>query len=282
MNRYSGKYLLTLAAAIAFAIPSVLPGQAISGDLVGTIQDASGAGVPNAVVEALNPATNLKSSAKAGSAGEYRFTNLPAGQYNLTASATGFSATALTGVLVEVNKVATLNLVLQVGQLATAVDVSSATAVIDTTTAFIGGSFDARASRDYPVTSIGIGVLNLALMNAGVASNGGLNVGSGPSVGGQRPRNNNFTIEGVDNNYKSVTGALLVVPNDATESFTLLQNQFAPEYGHSTGGQFNTIIKGGTNDLHGSVYEYFQNRNLNAVDQAFAFRIGKLQPANAG
>jgi hypothetical protein len=82
--------------------------------------------------------------------------------------------------------------------------------------------------------------------------------------------NNNFTIEGVDNNNKTVTGPLVYVPTEATAEFTLLQNQFAPEYGHSTGGQFNTVIKSGTNNVHGSLYEYFQNRNLNAVDEAFA------------
>jgi hypothetical protein len=92
-------------------------------------------------------------------------------------------------------------------------------------------------------------------------------VGRGPSIGGQRPYNNNFTIEGVDNNNKSVTGPLAIVPNDSVAEFTLLQNQFSAEFGHSSGGQFNTVVKSGTNQLHGSLYKYFQNRNLNAVDQ---------------
>ena len=89
-------------------------------------------------------------------------------------------------------------------------------------------------------------------------------------MGGQRPRNNNFTVEGIDDNDKSVTGPLITVPNDATGEFTLLTNQFSPEFGHSTGGQFNTTILGGTNQLHGRVYEYFQNRNLNAIDASTA------------
>lgn len=251
-------------------LPSAIYAQAISGDLVGTVQDATGSGVPGATVEAVNQGTNFKSSTKAGESGEYRFTNLPAGQYDVSAAATGFSGASFKGVLVEVNKIATLNLALQVGQVATAVDVTDAAAVIDTTSATIGSSFDARENRDFPTTSIGLGAVNLSLLNAGVGSNGGLNVGRGPSVGGQRPRNNNFTIEGVDNNYKSVTGALLVVSNDATEEFTLLQNQYSAEFGHSSGGQFNVIVKSGTNSFHGSAYEYFQNRNLNALDQLFA------------
>jgi len=85
-------------------------------------------------------------------------------------------------------------------------------------------------------------------------------------VGGQRPRNNNFTVEGVDNNRKDVTGPTVNVPNDAVAEFTVLQNQFSAEFGHSSGGQFNTVLRGGTNQMHGTIYEYMMNRNLFAVD----------------
>ncbi len=94
--------------------------------------------------------------------------------------------------------------------------------------------------------------MNLSLLDAGVASSGGVGAGSGPSVGGQRPRNNNFTIEGVDNNSLSVTGPLITIPNDAVDSFTVLQNQYSAEFGHSSGGQFNQTIKSGTNQFHGT------------------------------
>jgi hypothetical protein len=114
------------------------------------------------------------------------------------------------------------------------------------------------------------GVLNLSLLDAGVASSGGVGAGSGPAIGGQRPRNNNFMIEGVDNNALSTTGPLIVIPNDAVDSFTVLQNQYSAEFGHSSGGQFNQTIKSGTNQFHGTAYEYFQNRNLNAEDSQVA------------
>ena len=88
---------------------------------------------------------------------------------------------------------------------------------------------------------------------------GGVGIGEGPSVGGQRPYNNNFTVEGIDNNQKSTTGALLFVPNDAVSEFTLMQNQFSAEFGHSSGGQFNTNIKSGTERCaRYLVYEYFK------------------------
>ncbi len=141
---------------------------------------------------------------------------------------------------------------------------------MDTTTAQIENTFTATQLANSPLASVGSGVVNLSLLNAGVASSGGIGLGTGPSISGQRPRNNNFTVEGVDNNSKSVTGPLLQVPNDAVENFTVLQNQFSPEFGHSSGGQFNQTIKGGTNTFHGGLYEYFQNRNLNAQDSIVA------------
>ena len=85
-----------------------------------------------------------------------------------------------------------------------------------------------------------------------------MGAGSGPSVGGQRPRNNNFTVEGADNNRKDVTGPAISVPNDAVAEFTVLQNQFSAEFGHSSGAQFNTVLRSGGNQLHGGGYEYLQ------------------------
>src|SRR5258708_2832582 len=116
----------------------------------------------------------------------------------------------------------------------------------------------------------GGGVLNLSLLTAGVANAGALGAGSGPAIGGQRPRNNNFTVEGIDNNSKGVTGPLVPVPNDSIAEFTVLQNDYSPEFGHSNGGQFNYVLKSGTNTFHGQGYEYFQNRNLNAIDAIVA------------
>jgi len=107
-------------------------------------------------------------------------------------------------------------------------------------------------------------------LSAGVASSGGVGVGNGPSIGGQRPRNNSFNIEAWDNNRKDVAGPNVSCRTKPHRNFTLLQNQFAPEFGHSSGGQFNLVAKSGTNQVHGSLYEYMLNRNFNAVDQSNA------------
>jgi uncharacterized protein (UPF0333 family) len=263
-------YLLLLAALL-LALSNVQPalGQAISGDLVGTVIDPSGATVPNATVEATNDGTNVKSSTTTGANGTYRLSNLQPGTYTLNVSGAGFATTTLKNVRVALNQVATANVSLQISRAATTVNVTEAAAVIDTTTAQIQSTYEAQAARDLPSAAVGQGVLNLSLLDAGVSSSGGTGAGTGPSVGGQRPRNNNFTVDGVDNNSKSVTGPQVYVPNDAVAEFTLLQNIFSPEYGHSSGGQFNTIVKSGTNEFHGSLYEYLRNRDLNALDQTF-------------
>ena len=246
-------------------LPVAALGQAISGDLVGIVKDPSGAVVAGATVEATNLATGLKKTDTSSSSGEFHFVNLPAGHYSLQAQAGNLKG-GYADIEVTLNKIATANIQTSIAGTATTVEVTGEVATIDTTTANIGTTFEAKEAADLPTTSTGSGVLNLSLLNAGVATTGGIGVGSGPSVSGQRPRNNNFTVEGVDNNSISVTGPLIQIPNDAVEQFTVLQNDYSPEFGHSSGGQFNQTVKSGTNQFHGKLYEYFQNRNLNAIN----------------
>ena len=241
-------------------------GQVISGDLVGTVVDSSGAVVPNAMVTATNQATNVKSTSMTNASGEYRFSNLLPGLYTVTGTAKGFQTTKVNDVQVVLNQTATQRITMRIGQVDTTVEVTAEAPPIDTTTAQLQTTYDLKQASDLPIAGQGSGVLNLSLLGAGVGSTGGIGAGSGPSVGGQRPRNNNFMIEGVDNNDKGVTGPNISIPNDAVQNFTVLQNQFSPEFGHSTGGQFNQTILSGTNSWHGRVYEYMQNRNLNAMD----------------
>jgi hypothetical protein len=249
-------------------------GQAISGNLVGTVIDSSSAVVPNASVGATKLDTGVTSTTITGNTGGYRFENLPVGTYRITVSSRGFK-TAIQQVDVALNQTGTLNVTLAPGAASETIEVSGVAATIDTTSAQMQSNYNERFSQDLGISSAGgtgAGVLNLSLLSPGVAQASGVGIGVGPSVGGQRPYNNNFTVEGVDNNNKSVTGNLITVPNDAVENFTLLSNQFNTEFGHSSGGQFNTTIKSGSNTFHGSLYEYFRNRNLNAVDNAFVLQ----------
>src|SRR5689334_8796433 len=203
----STRALLFAGVAMALFGPASLFGQATDGNLIGTVIDASGAGVPNAAVEVVNVATGVKSATKSDAAGAWRINNLLVGNYDLTASAAGFTTTSLKQVTVELNKTTTLNVNLAVGTLTTAVEVSESGVHIDTTTAQVSNSYTSQMASQIPAAANPFsGVLNLSLLGAGVASAGGFGTAAGPSVGGQRPRNNNFTVEGVDNNRKDVTG----------------------------------------------------------------------------
>jgi hypothetical protein len=261
-------WVSVLVLVVGLMIAGTAQSQIISGDLVGTVYDKTGAVVPNATVEAVNVDTNVKTTTQANSLGEYRLNNLPAGTYDVSVSAANFATTKVYKVRVELNKVETLPITLEVRSSVSTVEVLGASQALDTTTSQVSSTFEEKQMADLPTATVGLGVINLSLLSAGVASSGGIGAGTGPSVGGQRPRNNNFMIEGVDNNDKSVTGPLVYVPNDAVAEFTLLQNQFSPEFGHSSGGQFNQVIKSGTNAFHGTTYIYSQNRNFDAVDQS--------------
>ena len=155
----------------------------------------------------------VQSSTKTDTSGSYRINNLLVGEYAVSASATGFTTTTLNQVQVELNKTTTLNITLTVGTVTTAVEVTDSSVLIDTTTAQVSNTYTAQMASQLPAASNPFsGVLNLSLLGAGVASAGGFGTATGPSVGGQRPRNNNFTVEGVDNNRKDVTGPVVSHP----------------------------------------------------------------------
>ena len=263
------RIVTVLVVMTIVGLPIFLRAQAVSGDLLGVVTDSSGAVVSNAQVVATNLGTGVKSTTKTNATGEYRFINLPVGHYSIEASTSGMAG-GYKDVQVQLNKQATANITAQVSSNTQVIEVNAESLTIDTTTPNIQNTFDTRQLQDLPTATVGLGVLNLSLLDAGVATSGGVGAGTGPSVSGQRPRNNNFTVEGVDNNSKSVTGPVITIPNDAVQNFTVLQNQFSPEFGHSSGGQFNQTIVSGTNQWHGRLYEYFQNRNLNAIDASNA------------
>ena len=275
----SARVLAFLCIAAA-AFPAMIDAQAISGDLVGAVTDPTGAAVPQASVAATNEGTGVKTMATTDATGSYRFANLPVGSYTVTVSATGFASTAIKAVKVQLNNTVTQNLALSVSSMSTMVEVTDAPPPLDTTTAQVQTTYSTRDAEELPVASFsrtaGIAsavqsaaIWNLTLLGAGVASNGGVGQGTGPTVSGQRPENNTFYLDGVSDVNHYSTGPLAIVSNDAVAEVSLLQNQFSAEFGGASGGVFNAIVKSGTNQLHGSIYEYFQNRNLNANDAIY-------------
>jgi len=267
---------LVLTALFVFNLP--LFSQLTSGNITGTVYDPTGATVPGSNVVAHNTGTGVDVTTTSASAGHYRFENLPVGNYTIAVTAPGFIKTEVANIDVQLNQTVTTNVKLTIGATSTSVEVTEAGVPIDTTTAQVQTTYTAKQISDLPSASSGSGVINLSLLNAGVTTSGGAGYGTGPSVGGQRPTNNSFAIEGIDNNDLSVTGPVVTVPNDAVSEFSVLQNQFSPDFGHSSGGQFNQVVKSGSNQFHGMAYEYFDNRNLDAADNLNYVEGNPLHP----
>ncbi|HEX4276175.1 MAG TPA: TonB-dependent receptor [Bryobacteraceae bacterium] len=246
-------------------------GQTVDANVVGTVTDASGSVVANAKVTATNKGTNVPYETNSNSAGDYRLNNVPVGKYDIAVTATGFSPKTEAGVQLDLNHTSQVNFSLAVGSVTTAVEVTEAPALIETSSSQLQTTYDSTVAVDVAVTGIsrtinGAGIYNLSLLGAGVASSGGVGQGTGPSIAGQRPENNYFAIDGVVNNAPVTTGPNVYVSNEATQELNIAQNQFSAEFGGASGGVFNLVVKTGTNAIHGSIFAYSQNRDMNAVD----------------
>ena len=246
--------------------------QVTTGNIRGVITDPNGAAVPDAKVTITKKSTNVSTTTQTSGSGQFEFNTLLLGDdYQVTIEATNFKTLTLSDVKVQLNKINDLSAQLSIGAIGETVTVTSGGAeLVDTTTANLSKTFSERQVVELAQTNVGGafggGVNNLALIAPNVSSSGGVGVGSGGSIGGQRPRNNNFMVDGVDNNDKAVTGPQVYVSPEVVAEFSLLQNQFSAEFARSNGGQFLTVTKSGTNDYHGSFYGFVRNRYLNALD----------------
>jgi hypothetical protein len=271
--------------AIALGCVFSAHGQVTTGSVRGVVTDPNGAEVPSAKVTLTKKSNNTVLTAQTTGGGAFEFNNLLSGNdYTVTVEAANFKTLTLTDVSVNLNQVTDLPAQLTLGGVGETVTVTSAgTELVDTTNNTLSKSFSERQVVELAQTNVGGafggGVNNLALIAPNVSSSGGVGVGSGGSVGGQRPRNNNFMIDGVDNNDKSVTGPSVYVSPEVVQEFSLLQNQFSAEFGRSNGGQFITVTKSGSNDWHGTLYGGFRNRYLNALDTR-EIEEGKVREKN--
>src|SRR5215213_4163889 len=248
-------------------------GQATTGSLRGVVTDQNGAVVSGAKVTLTRKSTGGTQTVQTNASGQFEFTNLqPGDDYSTSIEAQNFKNLSLTDVRVSVNQTTDLPAQLEPGLVTEIVTVTAGgVELVDTTSANLSKAFSSRQVVELAQTTAGpagsaAGVNNLALLAPNVTSSGGVGVGTGGSVGGQRPRNNNFVVDGVDNNDKSITGPQSYISPEEVAEFTLLQNQFSAEFARSNGGNFLTVTKSGTNDYHGTGYGFFRNRYLNALD----------------
>lgn len=230
----------------------------------GTITDPSGAVVQHAKVTATNTATNLTRSTDTGSAGVYSITELVPGPYNVTLEKAGFRTMRFTSLTLTVDQTATLNAKLEVGSNKEQITVEGAAAPVDTTDAQLSNVVEHKQMTELPL--ILRDPYQLVLLSPGVTQSDGM---LGISANGGRERNNNFMLDGADNNDTETPGGLggLTSQNpDSTEEFRVITNNFAPEYGRNNGALIDVITRSGTNDFHGDAFYFGRWDALGARD----------------
>ncbi len=267
-NVFGRDALVAVIAAFLMMWSSLALAQGTTGTLRGQVLDPTGATVGVGAVTVSNEATRVSQSASTTSAGTYDFPNLLPGTYTIVIQAGGFKKFVKTGITVLANQDNVADAHLEVGAASETVEVIAGTSEIQTTSSTLTQNFNAQDVSNLPSSAGALNgsPLNLAILSPNVVATPGGAQGVGGAVGGTRPRDNNFTVDGVDDNNLGVTGNNSTVIPDAVSEFALQTNQFSAEYGHSAGGQFSLITKTGTNQFHGSGEWYAQNRNFNSLD----------------
>ena len=242
------------------------------GALAGTVTDSSGAVVPDATITITNVETNQSMKVSTDNAGGYVANLLRIGRYTVTAEKAGFQKTVQTNVEVNVNQVLRVDLVLQVGAVSQTVEVTAAPPLIQSETSSLGTIETERRIVDLPLN--GRNFIALAYLGPGANSGQqGSNVSGGVfenergnealSVNGLRVSNNNFLLDGVDNNEFGLGGVIAMPPPDAIQEFRIEENSMSAEFGRG-GAAVNVALKSGTNDIHGGAYEFIRNDALDA------------------
>jgi outer membrane receptor protein involved in Fe transport len=251
-------YVLTGAAAL---------GQTTTGRLRGQVLDPSGGAVANAQVTVTNQQTGVTVTTTTTSAGTYELPSVLPGLYRVSVEAKGFRTLVKKDVPVLADQDNVADAQLELGSASETVEVVAGTVAVQTTSATLNNNFNATdVQLPGAAGTLNGSPLNLAILAPNVVAMPGGVTGVGGAVGGTRPRDNNFTVDGVDDNNLGVTGNNSTVIPDAVSEFSLTTNQFSAEYGHSAGGQFSLVTKTGTNNWHGSGEWYNQNRNYNSLD----------------
>ncbi len=271
MKGRQARIALGMLAIFVFVASTVLA-QRIDGDLRGVVKDPTGAVVPGATVTITNQNTGVSRETETTSLGGFFAGNLLPGVYTVEVEASGFKRAVKTNVRVIANRVVQVNVELEIGAAVETVTIEAGAELIQTeSSTLVGGTFTETTLSSVGAMIGGTGTLtgdvrNLAILAAGTTTQPGGMAGQGGSIGGNRPRNNSFVVDGLDNNDPSVTGQNGPVIAEAIKEFTLLTNQFTAEYGHSTAGHFITTTESGTNEIHGKAWWYNQNRNFNSFD----------------
>jgi hypothetical protein len=267
-----------LLFALILFVPQLF-GQSESGRIQGTIADASGAVIPNATINVTNLSTSRATSVQSGAAGEYSVNALGPGHYTVDVQAQNFKSVTQ-NITLEVGQVLALNFSLSAGAVSEKVEVTSEAPLVDAASSNLGEVIQGRQVVDLPLNARNF--TQLATLIPGVSrgsnTNGDATGASGNaetfrynnsggaalSVNGLRPQANNFLLDGFDNNESLVNTIVFFSAPDAIQEFRVDTNVAPAEFGRAGGGVVNTAIKSGSNQIHGTAYEFFRNNALDA------------------
>ena len=259
--------LLTLMLAVVMAGPQAAA-QLATADIVGTVTDPTGALVPNAQVTLTNTGTNEKRKTTSSNSGDYQFTLLPVGQYSVSVQLQGFKTSTTTALAVEAGDRARSDIKLQTGGGGEVVNVEAQTPLLQADNATVSSTVTAQSVQDLPLNGRNLTQLVQLVPGANEGPGNGLTSGGRPddrrssssfSVNGQDDTLNNYTVDGVDDNER-VIGTIGVKPNvEGIQEITVQTNSYSAEAGRTAGGVVNIVTRSGTNQFHGTAYEFFRN-----------------------
>lgn len=255
--------------------------QSTGGRIRGTVTDSSGATVAAANVVIINQANGSQRDTQTGANGEYIFLEVPVGTYEIDVNQTAFKKYVRKGIVVDLNQIVSVDVSLQVGTASETVEVTGAPPLVDTTSTQLGAVVGERAVSELPLAQRD--TYQLLQLQPGVQSQLGVDNLYGSdragvvSVNGGRGRDNNFTVNGGDGNDQFANLPAIQPSPDSIAEFRVLTNTFDAEYGRNSGAVVNVVTKSGSNQLHGNLYEFFRNKDLNAKGFFDSQKIDYLQ-----
>src|SRR6267378_3596718 len=271
---FSGVSIWMLASLVVLLCSAApIRAQVDAGSISGTVTDASGGTINGVSVTLTNQGTNASLTTTTGSDGSFKFSPVRIGSYKIKASLQGFQTVERRDVTVNVEQNVVVDFTLKPGSVNETIEVASSIPVLETQDASVGQVIDSRNVDNLPLN--GRNFTFLAQLAAGVntpqADTRG-NAASGAfSANGLRPAQNNYLLDGIDNNSDTVdflngTNFVVLPPVDAVEEFKVQTSDFSAEFGRSGAAVLNATIKSGTNEFHGAAWEFFRNDKLDAAD----------------
>jgi len=272
--KYAGTFVTILATLVFLFTPArVAYGQVEEGSITGLVTDTSGAVVANALVTLLNVDQGIKLETHSDAAGNYTFSPVRIGHYTVTVTAQGFATTTQKALTVNVAQALLVNVQLKPGATTETVVVNTAPPLLQTEEASVGQVIGSKEVNDLPLNSrnftflaqLGAGMQTPEADTRGNAANGAF------SANGLRPAQNNYLLDGIDNNSGAVdflngTNYIILPPVDAIQEFKVESADFSAELGRAAGAVLNATVKSGTNSIHGAAWEFFRNDKLDAAD----------------